>query len=253
MSMDQPKVETIKKFVGFSRLWRPSTIYLIFIYFITTSAEVVANAAVTKCCQRDQVISVADGYICVYYGDHLLEIYPLRNQGIRRDNDNLMSCGDSGSWGIMDIKGIADVEINRRNSCVDIFYNHRLGEIFPIVFVCFNQSIKIGEVRAHYKTTKFETLRTCCGKHGYFDRDLRECTMRREEFNVTRFLNFLDGRFDFVTVVPKPPACKHAILDYIVNVTTDLRVLANGSIEVSSLLISGIWCFFSVTKKTGVN
>ena len=245
MSMDQPKRKTIKKLLCCSQF---QIINLISFSFITTSVELGANAKVTKCCPRNQVISVADGYICAYYGDRIPELYPLRNRGIS-DNKISLSCLDLTKWTVTDIENTADMVINGRNSCVDLLYDDRLDTSHPIVFQCHHGSNgnkgskiegKVGGVKLYYKVTRFETLRMCCGKNRYFDRELRECRMRTEEVNVTRFLNFLSGYFDFVTVVPKPLTCKHTILDYIVNVTTDIMVLANGRIEVSSFLTAGI-------------
>ena len=243
MSKDEAKVKTIKKSFGFLRLSRTPTIYSIFFYFITTSAiRLGVNSAVTKCCPRDQLLSVADNFTCAYYGDHKPELYPLRSQGVR-DNDKSLSCDEPS---ILTAKNNAGIIIHGRYSCVDVSYDHELNKHFPIVFRCFDGSKvegKINEVILHHEVTRFETLRMCCGKNQYFDLELRDCRMRREEVNVTHFLNFLSGHFDFVKIVPNPPTCEHAILDYIVNVTTDLRVLANGSIEVSSLSIPGIWYF----------
>ena len=248
--MDQPKFKMIKNSFAFSRLSRSPTIYFILFYFITTKPELKANAVITKCCPRGRVFSVADNYTCAYSGDGKPELYPLGNREIR--DENLWSCVDSENLTITSIEDLVDVVINAPNACVDLLYDAGLGKSIPIVFQCHgsNESNgingskevegEIGGVTVYREITRFETLRMCCGKNRYFDVELRECTMRREEANVTSLLNFLGGAFDFVTVVAGPPVCKHAILDYVVNVTTDLRVLANASIEVRNLLIAGI-------------
>ena len=252
--MDQPKVKSIKKFVGFSRLSRSATINLILFYFIT-SAELGAIAKVKKCCPRDQVFSVTDNYICAYYGDRKHQLYPLRSRRIR--DENFFSCVNLTSgfeWTITDIRNNTHKVINAQNTCVDLSYDARLGTCSLTAFQCHHRSNgtneneedenEIGGPTEYLERTWFKTLRMCCGRNRYFDRELQACAMSREEVNVTRFLNFLDGAFDFVTVVAGPPVCKYAILDFTVNVTTDLRVLANDSIEVSNSLIAGIWCFF---------
>ena len=244
MSMDQPKVETMKKLFGSSRLLQPSTIYLIFLYFITIRAEVGGSIVIEKCCPRGQVFSSAYDNTCAYSGYHEHELYSLRSQGIF--DKNLLSCVNS-KFGIVS-KIEENTPMKSQNSCIDLLYNATFGTSVPAVFQCHrNGSIgsqevqgEIGEVTPHYDTKRFRTLKMCCGKNWYFDRELRECKLRRKEVNVTRFLNFLHNDFDFVTVVTQLPACKHAILDYVVNIRTDVRVRPDGAIVVSNLLIARI-------------
>ena len=261
MSMDQLKVETIKRLFGSSRLSPSSIIYLIFLYFIQTRAELRGNVAIEKCCPRGQAFSTVKNNTCTYFGDHKQELYPLHSRAIR--DENLTSCVNSKNWAMWDIENRVDVLIKVQNTCVDLLYDAMLHRTMPIVFECrlgsngSNAESKeieheIDGVTADYEISRrFQTLRMCCGENQYFDRDLRECTTRREEVNITRFFEFLRSDFDFVTVVVGLPMCRHAILDYVIDVTTDLRVLPDASIEVRNLLISGIWCLLYLNKKTG--
>ena len=252
MSIDQLKVQSMKKLLGFSQLSRFPTIYLIFFNLIVTRAHLGGNAAIEKCCPRGQVLSSAENYTCAYFGDRKLELHFLRSRGIR--GENLLSCVDPDYWTIFDVGKDVDMLIRARNTCVDLLYDATLGETMTIFFECHRGSNgnngskevegEIGGVTEHREWRRFKTLRMCCEQNRYFDRELRECTLRQEEVNVTRFLNFLGGAFDFVTVVTGLPTCKHAILDYIINVTTDVMVLPDGKIGVRNLLIAGIWYFF---------
>ena len=244
----------MKKIFGFSRLSRSPKIYLIYFYFIT-STDLGANGGVLKCCPQDQVISVADGYTCAHYDDHNENLYLLRN---REDRDrDLFLCGNLTSKmrsEITDIGSNTNMEINVRNTCVDLLYNASKSK--SVLYQCFDESNigdeskkvrgEIDRAKPLFERATFKTLRMCCGKNQNYDRELRECKMREK---YDRFLGFnfwsrLVDSIDFVTVVAGPLECKSALLDYVIDVRTNLRVLSNDSIEVRSLLLAGIWCFF---------
>ena len=251
--MNQPKVETTKKLSGFSRPSQFASIYFILFNFITIRAELERNVTIGKCCPHGQVIfSSPEKYTCGYNSERKQELYPLRSRGIR--DETLSSCDKSISRTLRIIHQECEV-IPTRNTCVDLWHvnNENFNGTVPVVFKCYRGS----NGTAHYegigpedwKLTRFMTLRMCCGKNRYFDRELRECKMRRKKVNDQSFLNFLRRDFDFVNILVGPPVCKHAIVDYIVNATTDVRVLSEGKMRVRNFLITRIRCFSIQLRK----
>ena len=231
----------MKKLFGFSRLSRSSTIFLIYFYFIT-STDLGANAAVLKCCPQGQVLSVPDGYTCARYNDHNEAFYPFRVKG-DADRDSFL-CGNltikSSRWETRDISSNADMSINVLNTCVDLLYNAGKGK--SVLYQCFDE----GKEKTRYESATFKTFRMCCGKNETYDHELRDCKMRKkfDPWLGFHFWSPLVDRIDFATAVAGPPVCQSALLDFVVDLKTDLTVLGDGSVEVGSLLLAGIWCFF---------